>query len=104
MGVDLALPCGFLNELISNARKHGFPNGTGEIKLTLRKTPGGRCSLLVEDSGQEIPSDLDVNTSKTLGLRLVRLLAHQIHGSFEVRRSDPGTAAHLEFAVDHDAR
>jgi two-component sensor histidine kinase len=105
MGVDLALPCGLiLNELISNACKHGFPNGTGEVKLTLRSKPDGKCSLLVEDSGQGIPSDLDVNTSKSLGLRLVRLLAQQIHGSFEVRRSDPGTAARLEFAVDHDVR
>ena len=105
MSVDLALPCGLiLNELISNACKHGFPNGTGEVKLTLRNKPGGRCSLLVEDNGQGIPSDLDLNTSKSLGLRLVRLLANQIHGSFEVRRSDPGTAAHLDFAVDHDAR
>jgi len=105
MGVDLALPCGLiLNELISNACKHGFPNGTGEVKLTLRSKPDGKCSLLVEDSGQGIPSHLDVNTSKSLGLRLVRLLAQQIHGSFEVCRSDPGTAARLEFVVDHDAR
>jgi two-component sensor histidine kinase len=105
IGVDLALPCGLiLNELISNACKHGFPNGTGEVKLTLRSKPDGKCSLLVEDSGQGIPSHLDVNTSKSLGLRLVRLLAQQIHGSFEVRRSDPGTAARLEFVVDHDAR
>jgi two-component sensor histidine kinase len=105
MSVDLALLCGLiLNELISNACKHGFPNGTGEIRLTLRNGPGGMCSFLVEDSGPGIPSDLDVSTSKSLGLRLVRLLAHQIHGSFEVRRSEPGTAARLEFAVDHDAR
>jgi len=105
IGVDLALPCGLiLNELISNACKHGFPNGTGEVKLTLRSKPDGKCSLLVEDSGQGIPSHLDVNTSKSLGLRLVRLLAQQIHGSFEVCRSDPGTAARLEFVVDHDAR
>lgn len=105
IGVDLALPCGLiLNELISNACKHGFPNGTGEIRLTLRNGRGGMSSLLVEDSGQGIPSDLDVSTSKSLGLRLVRLLAHQIHGSFEVRRSEPGTAARLEFALDHDAR
>jgi two-component sensor histidine kinase len=83
MGVDLALPCGLiLNELISNACKHGLPKRTGEVKVTLR----------------------DVNTSKSLGLGLVRLLAQQIHGSFDVRRSDPGTAARLEFVVGHDAR
>lgn len=43
MGADLAIPCGLiLNELVSNAFKHGFPDGTeGEIKLTLRSDAGG---------------------------------------------------------------
>jgi len=91
MAVDLALPCGLiLNELISNAFKHGFPNGAGEIRLTLRKAVGGTCRLLVEDNGVGIPSDLEVNTSKSLGLRLVRLLTRQIRGSFELVRSSPG--------------
>jgi two-component sensor histidine kinase len=105
IGVDLALPCGLiLNELISNAFKHGFPNGAGEIKLTLRNGPGGKCSFSVEDSGVGIPSDLDVNTSKSLGLKLVRLLTQQIRGTFELVKSDPGTSAHLQFTVDHNAR
>jgi two-component sensor histidine kinase len=105
IGVDLALPCGLiLNELISNAFKHGFPNGAGEIRLTLRNGPEGKCTLSVEDSGVGIPSDLDVHTSKSLGLRLVRLLTQQIRGSFELVKSDPGTSACLQFAVDHDAR
>jgi two-component sensor histidine kinase len=36
MDADLAIPCGLiLNELISNAFKHGFPQGeSGEIKVT----------------------------------------------------------------------
>lgn len=39
MTADLAIPCGLiLNELISNAFKHGFPDGaSGEIKVTLRR-------------------------------------------------------------------
>lgn len=43
MSVDLAIPCGLiLNELISNALRHGFPNGAGgEIRLTLRSVPDG---------------------------------------------------------------
>jgi two-component sensor histidine kinase len=105
MSVDLAVPCGLiLNELISNAFKHGFPNGVGgEIKLTLRSGPEGRCSLCVEDSGVGFPDDLDVNTSKSLGLRLVRSLTLQIRGSFELVKTDPGTSACLQFTVDHNA-
>jgi two-component sensor histidine kinase len=105
MAVDLALPCGLiLNELISNAFKHGFPNGAGEIRLSLRKAEDGKCNLLVEDNGVGISSDVDVHTSKSLGLRLVRLLTQQIRGSFELVRSSPGTSARLQFAVDQNVR
>jgi two-component sensor histidine kinase len=105
IGADLAVPCGLiLNELISNAFKHGFPNGGGEIKLTLRNAPEGKCTLSVEDSGVGIPSDLDLDANKSLGLRLVKLLTRQIRGSFELTKSDPGTAALLQFAVDHNAQ
>jgi two-component sensor histidine kinase len=103
MAVDLALPCGMiLNELISNAFKHGLPNVSGEIKLTLRKAPEGKCTLTVEDNGVGIPSDLDINNSRSLGLRLVRLLTRQIRGSFELIGSNPGTIANLQFAVERN--
>src|SRR5262249_39849686 len=61
MGADLAVPCGLiLNELVSNAFKHGFPKGVGgEIKLTLRSDMGGRYTLCVQDSGVGIPAGLD---------------------------------------------
>jgi two-component sensor histidine kinase len=105
MTADLAIPCGLiLNELISNAFKHGFPNGaSGEIKVTLQRGTGGSCSLCVQDTGVGIPADLDVNTNKSLGLRLVRSLTQQIQGSFEVVRNEPGTSARLQFTVDHHA-
>ena len=106
MNLDMAVPCGLiLNELISNVFKHGFPNGVGgEIKLTLRNQPEGQCSLCVEDNGVGIPVDLDLNTSKSLGLRLVRTLTQQISGSFELIRIDPGTSACLRFTVDQHGR
>ena len=105
MSADLAVPCGLiLNELISNAFKHGFPDSVGgEIRLTLRHGTDGKCSLFVEDSGIGIPADLDVNQGKTLGLRLVRSLTHQIRGSFDLEKTDSGTSARLHFTVnDHE--
>lgn len=105
MGVDLAVPCGLiLNELISNALKHGFPDSAGgEIEVTLRKALDGQCSLCVRDSGIGIPANLDVDTSKSLGLRLVRSLTQQIRGTFELVKIDHGTSAKLRFTVDHYA-
>jgi two-component sensor histidine kinase len=105
MSADLAIPCGLiLNELISNAFKHGFPDSIGgEIRLTLRNGTDGKCSLFVKDSGVGIPADLDINKSKSLGLRLVRSLTQQIRGSFELVKIDSGTSAQLQFTVnDHE--
>ncbi len=103
MDADLAIPCGLiLNELISNAFKHGFPHGeSGEIKVTLRTGTGGRCTLCVEDTGIGISDHLDLNATKSLGLRLVRSLTQQIRGSFELIRNEPGTSAQLQSMVDH---
>jgi two-component sensor histidine kinase len=105
MSADLAVPCGLiLNELISNAFKHGFPDGVGgEIRLTLRNGGDGKCNLFVEDSGVGIPADLDVNQSKSLGLRLVRSLTQQIRGSFDLATIESRTSARLQFTVnDHE--
>jgi two-component sensor histidine kinase len=106
MTIDLAVPCGLiLNELISNAFKHGFPDGEGGvIKLTLRGGSEGQCTLCVQDSGVGVPADLDVDACDTLGLKLVRALTRQIHGSFKLVRIDPGTSACLQFTVDPYAR
>jgi len=105
MSIDLAVLCGLiLNEVISNALKHAFPDGVGgQVKVTLNRGPEGKCSLCVEDNGVGIPADLDVKT-KSLGLRLVRSLTRQIRGSFELVKVDQGTSACLQFVVDHHGR
>jgi two-component sensor histidine kinase len=106
MGVELALPCGLiLNELISNALKHGFSDGTGgEISLALKSAAEHKYTLSVMDNGTGIPADLDISESKSLGLRLVRLLTQQIRGTFTLAKSEPGTIASLHFTVDDYAR
>ena len=105
MSIDLAVPCGLiLNELISNALKHGFANARqGEITVALLADSDGKCLLRVDDNGAGIPSNFDVNTKKSLGLRLVRSLTRQIRGSFELVRTEPGTSARVQFPVTHHA-
>jgi PAS domain S-box-containing protein len=97
MGIDQAVPCGLiLNELITNALKHGFPNGrSGEVHVALSKRSDGSCVLRVSDTGVGIPEGLSVDTAPSLGLRLVRSLTGQVDGQFELRRAEPGTDARL---------
>jgi two-component sensor histidine kinase len=103
--INAAIPCGLVvNELISNAMKHAFPDGrAGEIAVTLRHSgrrdsAGDWINLSVSDDGIGIPAELDIAKTDTLGLQLVLLLTSQLHGKIDIRRGNPSRFA-LEFPV-----
>ncbi|MEP6621911.1 MAG: PAS domain S-box protein [bacterium] len=106
MSIDLAIPCGLiLNELISNAFKHAFVNDrSGHITIALRDCGDGMCLLDVTDDGVGIPPGLNIESHDSLGLRLIRSLARQIRGTFELVAQDPGTQARLTFSMEEDGR
>ncbi len=84
LDVDMAVPCGLIiNELVSNALKHAFPDRKGEITVKFHDRDG-IYMLAVADDGVGIPPTVDYRTTETLGLRLVVMLAEdQLNG--EVR-------------------
>ena len=78
--IDTAIPLGLvLNELLSNAVKHAFPNGRqGEIKIDLTKGPGGLV-IDVEDNGVGLPASFDMKKNINLGLETVMdLITNQL--------------------------
>ena len=99
LDLDTAIPCGLiLNELVSNAFKHAFPDGrNGEIHIELRGHNNKLATLLVRDDGVGIPEDVDTHQVKTLGLQLVTSLSKQVGGSVEFR-SDHGTTVWLHIS------
>jgi PAS domain S-box-containing protein len=103
--LNAAVPAGLLvNELISNALKHAFPDGrSGEVAVMLRSNADRRSAansiiLTVSDDGVGIPERLDLQQTETLGLQLVALLTEQLHGKLDIRRRDP-TQFVIEFEV-----
>ncbi|MGD9973744.1 MAG: sensor histidine kinase [Desulfatirhabdiaceae bacterium] len=99
--VEMALPCGLiLNELASNAIKHAFPGGSdGEVTVTIEHdTATGAVCLRVRDNGVGLPADLDWRNLKTLGLRLVQMLAKQMRATIQAE-SGPGTEFQINFNV-----
>jgi two-component sensor histidine kinase len=75
-----------ITELVSNAYIHAFPDGAGEISVTLRATPGG-TSLTIADNGVGF---IEVET-KRRGMGLVRRLVQQVGGTLSLR-SEHGSA------------
>jgi PAS domain S-box-containing protein len=82
---DAAMPLSLiLNELLTNAVKHGMKDkDQGSIRIGLTES-GGRFELYVEDDGGGF--DIDAVRRSSSGLRLVLGLARQLRGSFEVTR------------------
>jgi PAS domain S-box-containing protein len=97
LALDSAIPCGLIiNELVSNALKHAFLNGSaGHITVDLHQE-GGKNVLVVSDDGVGLPGDLDVQTTETLGLQLVSALVQQLDGTLELER-DSGTVFKISF-------
>ena len=90
LGIDSAVPCGLLvNELISNAYKHGLSAGNGTVTVTLRRDPAGHIVLRVADTGRGLPPGLDLEKTESLGMQLVYILVRQLDGTMGVE-SAPG--------------
>lgn len=97
LSLDIAIPCGLIiNELVSNALKHAFLNGSeGQISVDLHRV-GEKNVLIVSDNGVGLPGEIDVLNTETLGLQLVSALVMQIEGRLELTR-DKGTVFKISF-------
>ncbi|HYL38713.1 MAG TPA: histidine kinase dimerization/phosphoacceptor domain -containing protein [Bryobacteraceae bacterium] len=98
LSLDAAVPCGLIiNELISNSLKYAFPDGRhGEVRVELHEHADHMARLVVADNGVGLRSDIDWETARSLGLRLVRTLAEQLGAKLEVQ-SGAGTEIQLTF-------
>jgi two-component sensor histidine kinase len=95
LSVDKAVPCGLiLNELAGNALKHAFRGRPeGEVTVSLHGDIDGRLCLRVSDNGVGLPPGFEWRQARSLGLRLVQMLAGQLDATVEVRN---GEGAHFE--------
>jgi two-component sensor histidine kinase len=102
-------PIGLIvNELATNALKHAFTPGRREhFSVVLSKARNGegdsqRYTLLVSNSGEPFPPEIDFEEVPTLGLRLVSELVAQLHGELQIQRS-PETRIAIEMSLTPDA-
>lgn len=106
MNLDTAMPCGLIvNELITNAYKYAFPEQRPRpeaeacrIAITVG-WDGTTYTVIIADNGVGLPIGLDWTTTRSLGLRLVRMLGqHQLRGQVEFDAAS-GTRFMLRFAA-----
>jgi len=98
LDIDTAIPLGLIaNELISNCLKHAFP-GRKEayVLIKLQKSGAEECQLVVKDDGNGLSGDFSLDQTKSLGMRLVRILTDQIRGTVQFQ-TGPGAEFVITF-------
>ncbi|MCC5976656.1 MAG: HAMP domain-containing protein [Salinarimonas sp.] len=95
--VPLAL---IMNELITNACKHSYPDGEGEIRVALRKY-GDDVHLSVSDDGAQVPGEWRPGQEQdSMGLRIIRSMAAHLGGDVEIRPQERGKSINLAFPLE----
>lgn len=95
-GIQLAL---VVNELVTNAFKHAFPEGSpGQVSVSLKRAGDGTFRLEVADNGRGLPQGFDPAAASTssLGMKVVNGLARQLDARFEARSGTGGSSFVLQ--------
>lgn len=74
VNIQTAIPLGLvINEIVSNALKYAFPNhGSGTIRIRARKDGAQGLRVEISDNGSGVEPSLDLSSSETLGMRIIR--------------------------------
>ena len=125
LDINRAIPVGLIvNELVTNAMKHGFDKGAeGAICVAMRKkgvkkgararngAKGGlkkvetedikpaikQFELVVSDTGKGLPEDFDITKTESFGMQLVGDLVMQLEGKIEFKRKTVGSEFVIRF-------
>ena len=100
--IDQAVPCGLiLNELISNALKHAFPDGrTGLVKVELHLLSNGSVEMTVADNGVGLKDGFTIESAGSMGMQVIHILAGQLSATLDIS-NDQGSRFTLRWMTPH---
>ena len=100
LDIDTFIPLGLiLNELLTNALEHAFPNTKkGTISISL-ETKENMVLLNFIDDGIGLPENFSPQDSNSLGLELVDTLTNQIDGEFSILKKKTGSGFNITFPI-----
>jgi two-component sensor histidine kinase len=94
------MPLGLaVNELVSNALKHAFPQTQEGIVRVTFHSGGGQGILKVTDNGVGLSPEFDAAASKGLGLKVLNGLAQQLGGRLDQERGTGGASFSIAFPL-----
>lgn len=99
LNIDTAVPLGLLiNEVLTNSLKYGIPEDkAGIISIKIKKekpsSKNKKSAFLLEigDDGVGYSDEINFRNTKSLGLKLINNLIHQLEGTVKKDNSKKGT-------------
>lgn len=92
-----------VNELVSNAVRHGIGERTDGFVAVNAQQSGGALSIAVGNDGPPLPDDDVLARSGSLGWSLIRALADQLSGEISITR-EPHTTIAIEVPESQSRR
>jgi two-component sensor histidine kinase len=101
LDIAQAIPIGLiLNETITNAIKYAFRFiENGMIAVIMKSYNDNTMLLEISDNGSGLPNDFDIDTSNSMGMRLIKGLVKQINGKLFIENGG-GLKISVEFKAD----
>ncbi len=97
LNVNQAIPMGLLlNELITNACQHAFPENEGGIVKIRLKLQDGEVRAEVIDNGRGM-EDVNVESPQSLGFTIINTLKKQLGARMDVDTGNKGTKVFIVF-------
>lgn len=89
-----------LNETLSNALEHAFPDGRqGRVTIRLEVSGNAAC-LIIEDDGIGMPEGAEAAAERGLGLKIVSVFAQQMKGRLTILGTpEHGTRIEMQFFI-----
>jgi two-component sensor histidine kinase len=97
---DHAIPLGLLiNELVTNAVKYAYPEGSGEIEVSAREIDG-HLHVEVSDHGAGLPEGFDIDQPRTsLGFKVITGMVRQLQGHLTIANDRKGARFLLDLPI-----
>ena len=75
-----------INELVSNALLHAFPDGrSGKIVIEFKSGKEGSYTLLVRDNGIGFPQQFDPNNTESVGFWVIQNMMKALKGTINIK-------------------
>ncbi len=102
LAADHAIPLGLLiNELVTNAVKYAYAEGSGEIEVSAREIDQ-HLHVEVSDHGAGLPEGFDIDQPRaSLGFKVVTGMVRQLQGQLTIGKDRKGTSFVLDLPILH---